>query len=402
MGVVTEIFKKVLGLGGSITKASANENIIQTWSYSKFGDNIFELDTVRSCIDAIARNTSKMEFKHVVNNANGSKKVINNSDIARVLKRPNNYMSMRDFIYKCTALYYARNNCFIFPEWSDDGKLIGLHPINYQSYQIIEKSGYIFIKFVIKYTKEYVVALEDIISLKRFFYSNEFTGDDNKALIPTAELINAQNQGIINGIKNSAIIRGILKTLTVVKEEDLRKKKDEFVKDNLSMANSGGVIAIDGKYDYTPIESKAYVIDDKALSEAKKKVYDYFGVNEAFIQNSFTSEKYDAIYEGLLEPFAVMFGQALTNTLFTQTEKGYGNEIEIAMNRLKYQPISSVIQLIGVSNQIGMFTRNEYREMMGYPPVENGDEILVSLNYTKEDDVLKNKEKEKEKEKDVE
>ena len=41
--------------------------------------------------------------------------------------------------------------------------------------------------------------------------------------------------------------------------------------------------------------------------------------------------------------------------------------------------------MIGVTNQLGLFRRNEYREMLGYPPLsdeEGGNEILISLNYT--------------------
>lgn len=395
MGKISSVLKSLLGISESTTQQNALDHDVKTWAYSSFGSDVYVLDTVRASIDAIARNTSKMEFRHIVTSSEGKKKINTTSQYARVLRSPNSYMTMRDFIYKCTSMYYARNNCFIFPEY-EHGKLIALHPINYQSYRVIEQNGNIFIRFVIKYTREYVVPFENVICLRRFYCSKDFTGDNNEALIPSAELINAQNQGIINSIKNSAVIRGILKTVTVIKEEDLQKKKKQFVADNLSMQNSGGVIAIDGKYDYIPLESKPYVIDDGSLNAAKSKIFDYFGVNQEFVQNDFTADKYDAVYEGCLEPFAVMFSQALTKGLFTSNERGYGNEIEIAMNRLKYQPISSVINLMSVTNQTGTFSRNEYREMLGYGPIDDGDEYLISLNYDKASNVLKKKEEGKE------
>lgn len=394
MGKISDFFRNILGLGG-YNKYSTQQSNIETWSYSRFSKDIYELDTVRASIDAIARNVSKMEFNHIRLSSSKQKEVIKNSDIAKVLKKPNKYMSTRDFIYKCATIHYTTNNCFIFPEY-DNGKLVGLHPINYQAYKIVELNGNIYIKFQIKYTKEYVIALEDVINLKRFFNTKDFTGESNSALLPSAELINSQNQGIINGIKNSAIIRGILKTVAIVKEEDLVAKKEKFIEDNLSSSNNGGVMVLDGKYDYVPLDSKPYTVDSDSLIASKNKIFDYFGVNENFIQNKFNSEEYDAIYEGLLEPFGVMFGQALTNALFTELEKGYGNEVEVTMNRLKYQSIKNVVSLVGATNQLGIFTPNEYREMFGYPPLEDGDTRLVSLNYVKSNEVIEGEDDEEE------
>lgn len=394
MGKITDTFKTLLGLDSKQTRYSAQQNEITTWRYSAFSKNAYDLDTVRACIDSIARNVSKMEFNHIVTNADGKKKIIRTSDIARVLKKPNAYMTTRDFIYKCATVHFAENNCFIFPEWNENGKLIAMHPINYQSYKIIETNGNIYINFQIKYTKEYVVALEDIINLKRFYYSKEFSGENNDALLPSAELINSQNQGIINGIKNSAIIRGLLKSVSVIKQEDMIKYREDFIKDNLDSSNNGGVMVVDGKYEYIPLKSEPYSVDSETMKLAKSKIYDYFGVNESFVQNSFSPDQYDAIYEGLLEPFAIMFSQALTNALFTDIEKGYGNEIDVSMNRLKYQPISSITALIGSTNQLGIFTPNEYREMLGYAPLDDGDERLISLNYVKSTDVVDKKENE--------
>lgn len=382
MGKLSDAFRNLLGLNKR-TYGTTQQQDIQTWNYSALGQNAFELDTVCSSIDAIARNVAKMEFKHVVKTSDGQKKVVNNSDIARVLKNPNGYMTQRDFIYKVTALYYLYNNAFIYPDFDNKGNLIALYPINARSYKIYEYNGNVFISFQIKYTRSYTVPLDEVICLRRFYCNNDFTGDDNKALLPACEVINAQNQGIIGGIKNSAIIRGILKAAQVIKDSDLKADKERFIRDNLDVSNSGGVMIIDSRYDYTPLNQQSYSIDPNAMNVAKAKIFEYFGVNEAFVNNSFTPEQYDAIYEGLLEPFAVMFSQALSQLLFTELERGRGNDIEVSMKRLKYQSIDKITALIAATNQLGVFTPNEYREMLGYTPMEDGDERLISLNYVK-------------------
>lgn len=356
---------------------------IKTWNYKQFTGNLLEVDLIRACIDALARNIAKMQLQPVLRRHDGQKDVDTASDIARVLAHPNPFMTTYDFLYKVASLYYAGNNVFIWPQY-EDGHLVALWPIFYKQARPVALNGNLYIKFDLKYTRTYTAAWEDLIVLRNHYMTDEIFGESNSALLPACELLDAQNQGIINGIKNSATIRGILKSLNVLKDEDLKKAKDRFIEDNLSLANAGGVIAIDGKFDYTNIESKPYAIDANSMAAAKQKVFDYFGVNEDFLQNGFTAEKYEAVYEGRLEPFAIMFTQALTYGLYTERERGFGREIEAGMAKLKYQPLDKITTLISATNQLGLFRRNEYREMLGYGPLtdeEGGNQILISLNY---------------------
>ena len=356
---------------------------ITTWNYRKFSGELIEIDLIRACIDALARNIAKMQMQPVRKGVDGQKTVDTASDIARVLAHPNPFMTLYDFLYKVAALYYAGNNVFLWPQY-ERGHLVAIWPIFYRQAKTVTLNGNLYVKFDLKYTRTYTASWDDLIVLRNHYMTDEIFGEPNTALLPACELLDAQNQGIINGIKNSATIRGILKSVNVLKESDLKKAKEQFIQDNLSLANSGGVIAIDGKFDYQNIESKPYNIDAESMNAAKQKVFDYFGVNEEFLQNGFTSEKYEAVYEGRLEPFAIMLTQALTYGLYTERERSFGNEIEAGMAKLKYQPIDKITTLINATNQLGLFRRNEYREMLGYGPLtdeEGGNQILISLNF---------------------
>ena len=67
-----------------------------------------------------------------------------------------------------------------------------------------------------------------------------------------------------------AVIRGVLKVSNAVKTEDLNKRRDDFIRDNLRMENNGaGVIVTDAKYDYTPITDKTTPIPSTQLSYIK-------------------------------------------------------------------------------------------------------------------------------------
>lgn len=376
---------------------------VETWSYRSFKGELTKLDIIASSIDALARNIGKIEFKSVQKKKSTVVVTDTTSDIARVLKKPNPYMTAYDFLYKVASLYYLSNNVFIWPEIDKTGSLVGLWPVNYTSFTLKKTdSGVLVAQFQLNYFKTYTVPYSQLIHLRNKYTTDDLFGDANDAMNPIAELANAQNQGIINGIKNSALIRGILKSVNIIKEEDMTKARDAFIRDNLSASNSGGVMVIDGKFDYQNIESKPYIVDADTLKEVKERIYSYYGVNEEFVQNKFTSEQYEAVYEGRIEPFAVMISQALTFKLFTDRERGFGNEIEANMAKLKYQPMTVITRVITATNQLGLFTRDEYREMLGYAPLgpeRGGDEIMIAVNNMEADDYNEDKQEEKDEKK---
>ena len=94
-----------------------------------------------------------------------------------------------------------------------------------------------------------------------------------------------------------------------------------------------------------------------------------------------------------------MISQAFTAKLYTERERGFGNVIEANMAKLKYQPMTVITRVITATNQLGLFTRDEYREMLGYPPLgpeRGGDEIMIAVNNMAADDEY-NQDKEEEK-----
>ena len=355
---------------------------INCWNYRRFHGELIDIDAVVACIDALARNLAKMRLTAIRQVKDAVAVTETTSDVARVLKKPNKYMTQYDFIYKVAALYYASNNVFIWPEY-DDGKLVALWPINYTRFKLFDKDGIKVARFELHHNHYYTVPYSDLIHLRNHYFNDELYGDENAPFSPIAELMHAQNQGIIEGIKSSALIRGLLIAAGVMKEEDITKARERFIEENLDAKNNGGVMIIDGKFDYKNIESKPYIIDADTRNQTRQSTFDYFGVNEDFVQNKFTAEKYESVYEGRLEPFAIMFTDALTAFLFTERELGFGNEVHANMNKVKYQSTSAVVSIVNATRELGLFTRDEYREMLGYEPLgpdRGGNEIMIATN----------------------
>lgn len=357
--------------------------VINCWNYKHFHGELIEIDTIVACIDAIARNMAKMRLTAIRQVKDSVSITDTTSDVAKVLKNPNPYMTSYDFIYKVTALFFASNNVFIWPEYDKEGKLIALWPINYRQFKLYDKDGITIARFELEHNHFYTVPYKDLIHLRNHYFNDALYGEENYPFRPIADLMHAQNQGIIEGIKSSALIRGLLIASGILKEEDLKAARERFIDENLNAKNNGGVMIIDGKFDYKDLKSTPYVVDAETRKETDKAAYNYFGVNEAFLQNDFTSEKYESVYEGRLEPLGIYIAQKFTAKLFTEREQSFGNEIIPNMAKVKYQSTSQITGVIKETKELGLFTRDEYREMLGYEPLgpeRGGDEIMIAVN----------------------
>lgn len=368
-----------------VTKEESGRAIpvsFDTWQFKTYDDSLLTLDTTLACIDAIAKHTAKVKL-HPVIVKDGISTPDTTSDIAKVLQHPNDYMTPYDFLYKTTALLLSSDNAFIYPEY-ENGHLKALWPIAYESFNLVRgKDGKLYAQFRLNYFRSYTCPYESLVHLRQHYIDDDLFGTAHDALKPVCSLIDTQNKGIVNSIKNSAVIRGILKAMGVLKEDTLTQAREQFVKDNLASTNNGGVIVIDGKFDYKQLESKPYVIDSETMNAATEKVYNYFHVNKAFVESSFSADEYEAVYEGVLEPLATVITQALTNKLYTERERAYGNKIELRADIHGTSTANRIVKIIQATSQLGLFTRDEYREMLGYSPLgedNGGNEIMIAVN----------------------
>ena len=78
-----------------------------------------------------------------------------------------------------------------------------------------------------------------------------------------------------------------------------------------------------------------------------------------------------------------MLTQAMTAKLFSEREQSFGAEIEASMSKVKYQPTSTMVEVINATKELGLFTRDEFREMLGYAPLgeeRGGNDIMIAAN----------------------
>lgn len=338
---------------------------------------------VRAAVDAIARNAAKLKAKHIRMSEDGIQET--HSYIERMLSiRPNPYMSAYDFLYKVVTLLYLQNNAFIFIDWDETGEMIrGFYPIPASVVEFLEPpAGQSIpnVRFRFLGGQSVVLPYDQLAHLRRFFYRNDLFGEtSDKALTPTLELIATTDQGIANAVKSSAFLRGILKFTAMLKREDMKKQRDEFVKEYMDISNNGGVAATDAKMDYIPLNSDPKMIDDKQMAQIKDKVYSYFGVNESIVKSQYTEDQWNAFYESVIEPIALQLSMELTAKVFTDRERGFGNMIIFESNRLQYASMTTKLNLREMVDR-GAMTPNEWRAAMNMAPIEGGDVPIRRLD----------------------
>jgi HK97 family phage portal protein len=345
-------------------------------------NDAYDSDIVRAAVDAIARNAAKLKPKHI--RRTGGTVTPTNSNTEYLLSvRPNPYMDAYSFMYKVVTQLYLQNNSYIFIDWDINGQVKGFYPVNASQVEFVEAQGEIFVKFAFLGGQQVTLPYQQIIHLRRFFYKNDLYGENSaRALMPTLELIQTTNDGIINAIKSSANLRGLLKfQQTMLKPEEMKRQRDNFVSDYLNMSNNGGIAVTDSKADYVPLNNDPKIVDSKQMELIEDKVFKYFNVNAAIVKSDYSEQQWNAFYESVIEPIAIQLSLEFTSKVFTSREQGWGNEIIFESNRLQYASNQTKIQLVQTLMDRGLMSLNEAREIFNLSSIDGGDKRLVSLNF---------------------
>lgn len=302
-----------------------------------------------------------------------------NVNIRRILRQPNIYMTMQDFIIKMVIQREKYNNAFAYIDKNSNGDIEGIYPIPYTSIELVETEDEkeVYAKFTFKNGRYMAVPYVELIHLRKHFDENDFFGESNlKTLFPIMQVMTATDQGIVNHIKNSATIRWILKFSQVLKKEDIQMQVSEFKKNYLNINNEGGVMASDPRYSTEQVKSDAYVPNALIIEKTTRRIHSYFGISENIILNKYTEDEWNAFYEGEIEPIAKQLSDFFTNKIFTSKEQDFLNEIIFTSDNLQYASMKTKLGLVSMVDRSAM-TPNEWRKALNRPPIFGGDNLIL-------------------------
>ena len=348
------------------------------------GDFHDDID-IRACVDAIARNGAKMHPRHIRNyrDENGNEVMQNlKSKLYKLLaKQPNEIQDAYKFYYQVITNLELYNDSFIYIQRNADLEVTGLYPLEFSEGKLYEFQGKLWIKFKFGRNKERFVPYDQCIHLTRYTSKEGLFGGSTIPIVRTLSIKHIIDEGIVNAIKTTQSIKGVLKsTKAMLKPEDVKKMRDQFVRDFVDKENRSGIGGLDATTEFIPVKIEPTTADESQIKTFDNKILAYFGINENIIMSKYSEDEWNAFYESVLEPIGIQMSLEFTNKLFTPTEKGFGNEIIFESNRLQYASNKTKIELLKTATNI--MTMNELREVFNLAPREDGDVILIDQNHS--------------------
>ena len=361
MGLVEKIFskgKKPQGQQGAFVTLNGYTPVFTSW-----GGQIYESELIRAAINARATHASKLSVQ-----LQGSAK----PKLQTKLKNgPNEWQTWGQFLYRLSTILDIQNTAFIVPVMNDFGEASGLFPIVPSMCQLVQYDGEPWIRYQFRNGQTAAIEMSGCGIMTKFQYQDDFFGETNAALTPTMELIDLQNQGIKEAVKNSATFRFMARLNNFSKDEDLKKEKKRFSKENLQ--GEGGVLLWPSTYtDITQLKSTPFVVDAQQMHSIQQNVFNYYGVNEDILQNKAYGDSWSAFYEGVTEPFSIQFSEVTTKMLFTERERTAGALLMATANRLQYMSNTDKLNVSAQMADRGIMNRDEIREIWNLPPLPDG------------------------------
>ena len=373
------LFEKLFGRDKDLEPSYQEQKVFRLLSgyspvFHSWGGELYESELIRAAIDARARHISKLDVT-----INGTAKPALQS---KLRLGPNEWQTWSRMLYRLSTLLDMQNTAIIVPVLDQYGDTTGIYPVYYKRVETIEVNGEPWIRIYFPNDQRIAIEQRRVGIMTKYQYRNDLFGESNKALDPTMQLLEIQNQGIEEGVKSSASYKFMATLSNFVNETDLKKERERFTRENLTEGQ--GMLLFPNTYkDIKQIQVSPFVADADQIKLINKNVYDYFGVNEDILENKAIGDSWSAFYEGCVEPFSIQLSEVLTKMLFTQKERQTGTFVMATANRLQYMSNSDKLAVSAQMADRGLMTRNEIREIWNLPPLPEGigDTLPVRGEY---------------------
>lgn len=350
--------------------------------------DLYESDVIGSIANCIASNLGKLTPQVIRRDAAGL--TIKDDYLAKLLSlRWSPEITPFDGLYKMGSDLVYKSNAFAVIFYNADfTRVQSIVPVTVKSFRIWEEENNIFFRFVWDYNgEEYTLPYQSVIHLKARYDRKRFIGTSPESQLKTTlELLDTTGESLRNAVNNSANLKGYLKYNNFADDDELKQKVREFQEAYMSAANDGGIAGLDNSMEFHEITQHTNAIPVTQSAFLRENLYRYYNVNEKILNSTYNESEWNAFYEAVIEPIALQLSLEFTYKLLSERERGFGNKIIFTANRLQYATLQTRVNLGSQLFDRGIITINEYRELMYYEPIEDGDVRMVSLNYVKADE----------------
>lgn len=324
---------------------------------------VYEDALIRATIHAAAKHCSKL---HVEFSGHGA------AALSRRLSKPNPFQTWGQFLYRARTIYDVDNTCVIVPGFDKYDRVDSLYTVVPSSCTIVGESDNPMVALRFPTGGFVQMPIWQVGIMTKFQYKGDFFGDDNRALRQTMDLISIQNQGITEAIKSAATYRFMAVMNNFTDPDDLALKRKEFDQQNFS-GEGGGLLLFPNLFSNPQqIKQDHFVIDDKQMQVIKNNVFDYFGSNEDILQNKCVGDRWNAYYEGEIEPWSIQFSDVMTDLLTLLGELTGDSRVMATSNRLQYMSTADKLNFTTQNLDRGIINVDQAREVWNLPPLPDG------------------------------
>lgn len=380
IGLIQRLFGAQKQTGTRIQLVSERGNGFYAWD-----GKIYQSDIVRACIRPKVQAIGKLVAKHIRQTVgqNGERSLQVNPEpyIRFLLEEPNPYMSGQKLQEKLATQLCLNNNAFALVVRDDNGLPAEIYPIPALSAEAVyANGGVLFLRFILQNGKTYTFPYSSIIHLRQDYGDNDIFGTPiAPALTPLMQIITTMDQGVVKAIKNSSVIRWLLKFTAAIRPEDVKKHVTEFAESFMDIENGVGAAGTNANYDAIQVHPDNYVPNADLLDRTVKRIYSLLGTNENIVQSKYTEDEWNAYYEAEIEPVVIELKNEFTRKLFTRRERGCGNTIVFEAANLATASAKTKLNLAQMVDR-GAMTPNEWRAVLNLAPLSDGDKPVRRLD----------------------
>lgn len=361
-------------------------------NFYSWNGQVYESDIVRSAIEVKANAIGKAVAKHIRAGAGDTFSEDPDTYIKFLLSDPNPIMTGQMLQEKMITQLELNNNAFAYVQTDSNGLPNAIWPIAASSVEALQNDqGTLFLRFYLRNGKIYTFPYSQIIHLRKDFNEDEIFGESNgRTLAPLMNIVSTTDQGIVNAVKSSSVIRWLLKFQQSLRPEDVKKNTEAFVANYLNSAADGavGAAGVDSSVDAVQVHPDDYVPNEKQMEATTERIYSIFHINKSIIQASYTENQWISYYESQIEPFLRQMSEQWTRVLFNRRQRSFGNSIVFESNDLSYASMQTKLQLVQFVDR-AIMSPNEVRSYFNLPPVAGGDELLLRKDTGTANDPMK-------------
>lgn len=384
---MASIFSKIFKPKSKKVNSSFNDAISMAGyepNFSKFGDNTLYSNIVYNAVQMKCRYFGKLEPRHI-RNENGKISSINDSSIAKILKNPNHYQTTYEFLAQAYFMRRKDRNCYILADsYKTNGgtyNYTGLYILLPNSKPILKEydNGDLYYCFSFDGYSNYVeldykdvIVWRDNLEDKQYMGGGKYDGQAQADLLTNLDAYHEIKDAIKEAAKIGCMFDGYLKINAYAADNDkAQKTRDAFINDIKN--NKGGVPVLDNGADYVALSRQLKMVDAATLHEIKENALISEGVTIDILTGKMTVQDKEAFYENWIEPAAISLGQAMSKVFFSQWQTSHGDQIILYPHKVQLMATSEIVSIIQSTISAGVFKIDEYREMLGYAPLENGE-----------------------------